>query len=47
MKITLRLPFEVHTALVALAKRNDRSLNSEIVHLARAYIETRENKGKR
>ncbi|GAA0913934.1 Arc family DNA-binding protein [Streptomyces thermoalcalitolerans] len=32
VRITLRLPADLHAWLVAVAKRNRRSLNSEIVH---------------
>ena len=35
--LTLRLPPEVHAALVALAERHDRSLHGEIVAALRAY----------
>jgi predicted HicB family RNase H-like nuclease len=33
VRITLRLPDDVHTRLVAQAETDRRSLNSEIVHL--------------
>ncbi|WP_078627634.1 Arc family DNA-binding protein [Streptomyces synnematoformans] len=32
-RITVRLPLELHERLAALAKRDRRSVNSEIVHL--------------
>ncbi|WP_328671462.1 Arc family DNA-binding protein [Streptomyces sp. NBC_00328] len=32
-RITVRLPSELHDRLAALAKRDHRSVNSEIVHL--------------
>ncbi|MFD5137583.1 Arc family DNA-binding protein [Streptomyces sp. NPDC006978] len=32
VRITLRLPAELHAWLAAVAKRDRRSLNSEIVH---------------
>jgi len=38
VKITLRLPADVHAGLVKAAKDHDRSLNSEIVHLAKLYL---------
>ena len=39
MRITLRLPAELHGRLGLVAKRDDRSLNSEIVHLLRQAID--------
>jgi predicted HicB family RNase H-like nuclease len=38
VKITVRLPAAVHAGLVESAKHHDRSLNSEIVHLAKLYL---------
>jgi hypothetical protein len=35
VRLTLRLPADLHAALQALAKRDDRSLNREIVALLR------------
>jgi predicted transcriptional regulator len=35
--LTVRLPAEIHAALVALAERHDRSLHGEIVAALRAY----------
>ncbi|MEV8090338.1 Arc family DNA-binding protein [Streptomyces nigra] len=32
VRITLRLPTDLHAWLVAVAKRDRRSLNSEIIH---------------
>ena len=37
-KLTLRLPPEIHRAMVAQAAENDRSLNSEIVARLRASL---------
>jgi len=36
-KLTLRLPLEVHEQATACAELNDRSLNSEIVHVLRQH----------
>ncbi len=46
IKITVRLPADVHAALVEAAQQHDRSLNSEIVHLAKISVskEAREKK---
>jgi hypothetical protein len=38
IKITVRLPADVHAGLVHAAKDHDRSLNSELVHLAKLYL---------
>jgi predicted HicB family RNase H-like nuclease len=38
-KITIRVPADIHAALVALAKQDQRSLNAEIVVALRAFIE--------
>jgi predicted HicB family RNase H-like nuclease len=38
VKITVRLPAAVHAGLFESAKQHDRSLNSEIVHLAKLYL---------
>ena len=35
--LTVRLPAELHAALVALAEQHDRSLHGEIVAALRAY----------
>jgi len=50
IKITVRLPADVHVGLVHAAKDHDRSLNSELVHLAKLYLaslpqEKQESKG--
>jgi hypothetical protein len=42
-KFNARFPLEVFTALRALAKEHQRSINSELVWLVRQYIE-RQNK---
>jgi len=36
--LTLRLPAEIHAALVALAEQHDRSLHGEIVAALRLYV---------
>ena len=38
VRVTLRLPADLHAALRQLAERDDRSLNREIVALLRAAI---------
>jgi predicted HicB family RNase H-like nuclease len=38
VKITVRLPADLHARLVESAKEHDRSLNSEIVHLAKLSL---------
>ncbi|HEU4782231.1 MAG TPA: Arc family DNA-binding protein [Ktedonobacterales bacterium] len=38
IKITIRLPAAIATLMRQLAKRNDRSLNGEIVRALREYI---------
>ena len=43
-KITVRFPADVIVALKALAKREDRSLNCEIVQAVREYIAKREER---
>lgn len=43
-KITIRIPDDLHEALVALAKQDTRSLNGEIIALLRAVIATRKRK---
>ncbi|MEU9139185.1 Arc family DNA-binding protein [Streptomyces sp. NPDC048404] len=37
-RITVRLPHELHDRLAALAKRDRRSVNGEIVHLLEAAL---------
>jgi len=39
VRVTLRLPADLYDVLIKLAKRDDRSLNSEIVHLLRGANE--------
>lgn len=41
VRLTLRLPEEVHAVLAAQAQRDDRSLNGEIVALLRASLKIR------
>jgi predicted HicB family RNase H-like nuclease len=41
-KITLRLPDEVHRALVAQAAAEHRSLNAQITHLLASAVDARE-----
>jgi predicted HicB family RNase H-like nuclease len=38
VKITVRLPADLHARLVESAQEHDRSLNSELVHLAKLYL---------
>lgn len=40
-RITVRLPLELHERLAALAKRDRRSVNGEIVHLLEAALADR------
>jgi predicted HicB family RNase H-like nuclease len=40
IRITLRLPDDVHARLVAQADTDRRSLNSEIVHLLEVALDT-------
>ena len=40
IKITIRIPAEIAALMRQLAKRNDRSLNGEIVRALREYAET-------
>jgi len=40
-RITVRLPVELHERLAAQAKRERRSVNSEIVHLLEAVLADR------
>jgi predicted HicB family RNase H-like nuclease len=40
IRITLRLPDDVHARLVAQAETDRRSLNSEIVHLLEVALDT-------
>ena len=42
IRITLRLPDDVHARLVAQAGTDRRSLNSEIVHLLEVALDTAE-----
>ena len=39
IKITIRIPAEITARMRQLAKRNDRSLNGEIVRALREYAE--------
>ena len=39
-RLVIRLDDDLHTALTELAKREDRSLNSLMVHLLRQAVET-------
>lgn len=39
IKITIRIPAEIAARMRQLAKRNDRSLNGEIVRALREYAE--------
>jgi predicted HicB family RNase H-like nuclease len=39
--VNLRLPDDLHALLVAAAKDDTRSLNSEIIHLLRRALERR------
>jgi len=39
IKITIRIPADLATLMRQLAKRNDRSLNGEIVRALREYAE--------
>jgi hypothetical protein len=41
IRVTLRLPADAHDALTEIAKRETRSLNSQIVHMLRESIERR------
>jgi predicted transcriptional regulator len=36
--LNVRLPVEIHAALVALAEKHDRSLHGEIVTALRRYV---------
>ena len=38
VRYSLRLPPDLHEALVELARREDRSLNQEIIHLLRQGV---------
>lgn len=40
-KITIRIPEELHNALVKAAKDDDRSLNAEIIVMLKAAIQSR------
>jgi hypothetical protein len=44
--LSLRLPDDLHAALKALAKRENRSLHSQIVYILRMYIERMQEEGK-
>jgi predicted transcriptional regulator len=39
IKVTIRIPAEIAARMRQLAKRNDRSLNGEIVRALREYVE--------
>lgn len=43
VRISLRLPEELHTRLVEQAARDRRSLNSEILHLLEKTLDTAES----
>jgi hypothetical protein len=47
MCYALRLPPELHAALVEKARREDRSLNQQLVHLLREGIRREERRRKR
>ena len=38
VRYALRLPPDLHTALVELARRDDRSLNQQLIHMLREGI---------
>lgn len=38
IKLNLRLPDDLHTLLVELAKRHDRSLNAEIIQAIKFHL---------
>lgn len=38
IRLTLRLPDKVHSALKALAKKENRSLNGQIVHIIKQWL---------
>ena len=40
--VNLRLPDDLHALLVEAAKTDDRSLNSEIIHLLRQALDNRD-----
>jgi len=40
-KVTIRIPDELHTEIAKAAKRNRRSLNSEILHAIESYLGAR------
>lgn len=41
VRITLRLPAEIHRAIVELSEEENRSANGQIVRALRAYLETK------
>lgn len=46
MRITLRLPDDVHARLIAHAQTDRRSLNSQIVHLLETALDAAEKHDK-
>jgi predicted HicB family RNase H-like nuclease len=38
INLTLRIPADLHAALAEMAKTEDRSLNSQVVHLLRRSV---------
>lgn len=43
-RISLRLPNDIHERVAALAKRDERSLNRELIHLLRVAVEAEERR---
>jgi hypothetical protein len=46
VRYSLRLPPDLHAALVALARREDRSLNQQLIHLLRQGVRRAEQRRK-
>lgn len=42
-RITLRLPDDLHEALIKIAQKENRSLNSQILYALKAYVQAYEN----
>ena len=46
VRLTLRLPFDIHAELTYLAKKEDRSLQGQIIHIIKKYLENLKNSNK-